>query len=97
MFMTYRQALKRTALFIPVSLFDRGLWRALGEHAGELAIVLAAFVGRLVALALYPIAVPALAALVVASERRDQRERERFVRDLNEHHGKLYGKHTTPP
>jgi hypothetical protein len=75
--MTYRQALKRTALFIPVSLIDRGLWREIGERAGELVLVLVALVGRLGALATYPIAVPILAALVVAAERANERERQR--------------------
>lgn len=74
--MTYREALKKTALFIPVSLIDRGLWRALGEHAGELLVALVALVGRLGAIATYPIAVPILAALVVAAERANERERE---------------------
>jgi hypothetical protein len=78
--MTYREALKKTALFIPVSLIDRGLWRALGEHAGELALAVCAIVGRLGAIATYPIAVPILAALVVAAERANERERERVER-----------------
>jgi hypothetical protein len=80
--MTYRQALKRTALFIPVSLIDRGLWREIGERAGELALVVCALVGRLVALVLYPIAVPILAALVVAAERANERERQRIEREF---------------
>ena len=80
--MTYRQALKRTALFIPVSLIDRGLWREIGERAGELALVVCSLVGRLAALVLYPIAVPTLAALVVAAERANERERERIEREI---------------
>ncbi|BDD79952.1 hypothetical protein [Burkholderia phage FLC10] len=84
MFMTYREALKKTALFVPVSLLDRDLWRALGEHAGELLVVLVAIVGRLGAIALYPLAVPILAALVVAADQRDARERERRLRELRE-------------
>ncbi|HDR9024799.1 TPA: hypothetical protein QDB09_005406 [Burkholderia vietnamiensis] len=78
--MSYREALKKTALFVPVSLVDRGLWRDLGEHAGELALVVCALVGRLCAIALYPIAVPILAALVVAAERANERESERVER-----------------
>jgi hypothetical protein len=78
--MTYREALKKTALFVPVSLVDRGLWRDLGEHAGELALVVCSIVGRLGAIALYPIAVPILAALVVTAERANERERERVER-----------------
>ncbi|BCB23178.1 hypothetical protein KNT66_gp06 [Burkholderia phage FLC5] len=84
MFMTYREALKKTAFFIPVSLIDRGLWRAIGNHAGELLVVLVALVGRLGAIATYPIAVPILAALVVAAERANERERERVARVIRD-------------
>jgi hypothetical protein len=80
--MTYREALKKTALFVPVALIDRGLWRDLGEHAGELLVALVALVGRLGAIALYPIAVPILAALIVAAERANEREGERVERVL---------------
>jgi hypothetical protein len=80
MFMSYREALKKTALFVPVSLLDRGLWRDLGEHASELLVALVSLVGRLGAIALYPIAVPILAALVVAADRANDRERERVER-----------------
>jgi hypothetical protein len=80
--MSYGEALKKTALFIPVSLFDRGLWRAIGEHAGELLVALVALVGRLGAIAFYPVAVPILAALVVAAERANRRERDRVSREL---------------
>jgi hypothetical protein len=78
--MTYREALKKTALFVPVSLIDRGLWEDLGEHAGELALAVCAIVGRLGAIVTYPIAVPILAALVVAAERANERERQRVER-----------------
>lgn len=80
--MTYREALKKTALWLPVALFDRGLWRAIGEHAGELLVAFVALVGRLGAIALYPVAVPILAALVVAAERANERERERVMREF---------------
>ncbi|HDR8929184.1 TPA: hypothetical protein QDA78_005648 [Burkholderia vietnamiensis] len=99
--MTYPEALKKTALFIPVSLVDRGLWRAIGEHAGELLVALIALVGRLGAIALYPVAVPILAALVVAADRANERERERIKRELHAeihgHYGKLHGTHTRHP
>ncbi|WP_218162586.1 hypothetical protein [Paraburkholderia diazotrophica] len=65
-----------------MSLIDRGLWRAIGEHAGELLVALVALVGRLGAIALYPVAVPILAALVVAAERANERERDRVAREL---------------
>ncbi|HDR9359247.1 TPA: hypothetical protein QDB44_005173 [Burkholderia vietnamiensis] len=81
--MTYREALKKTALFIPVSLVDRGLWRAIGEHAGELIVALVALVGRLGAIVLYPVAVPILAALVVAADRANERALERAVREFD--------------
>ncbi|MBR8114458.1 hypothetical protein KDX10_32975 [Burkholderia cenocepacia] len=83
--MTYREALKKTALFIPVSLLDRGLWRAIGEHAGELLFALTTLVGRLGAIALYPVAVPILAALVVAADRANERERERAKRAIHQY------------
>jgi hypothetical protein len=79
--MTYREALKKTAVFVPLSIVDRGLWRDLAEPAGELLVALVALVGRLGAFATYPIAVPILAALVVAAERANERERvERVIR-----------------
>jgi hypothetical protein len=80
--MTYRQALKSTALFVPLSLLDRALWREIGERAGELVIVLVAIVGRLGAFVLYPLSVPILAALVVAADRANERERERIEREF---------------
>ncbi|KVS16206.1 hypothetical protein WK32_03450 [Burkholderia vietnamiensis] len=80
--MKYREALKKTALLVPVSLIDRGLWRAIGGHAGELLVALVALVGRLGAIALYPVAVPILAALVVAAERENERAHERFMREF---------------
>ncbi|PAJ87948.1 hypothetical protein [Burkholderia ubonensis] len=75
--MMYRDALRKTAWFILGAPFDRSLWRAIGDHAGELVVVLVALAGRLGGLALYPLAVPVLAALVVAADRANEREHQR--------------------
>ncbi|KWC13780.1 hypothetical protein WM34_30130 [Burkholderia ubonensis] len=78
--MMYHEALKKTAWFVIVAPFDRGLWRSIGDHAGELLVDFVALVGRLGALALYPLAVPVLAALVIAAERANEREHQRRER-----------------
>lgn len=71
--MTYRATLLRTAIFVPVSLTDRALWRSIGVHAGELAVAPFALAVRIGTAVLYPVAVLILTALVVASARRDAR------------------------
>ncbi|KVS38511.1 hypothetical protein [Burkholderia ubonensis] len=78
--MMYHEALKKTAWFVIVAPLDRGLWRSIGDHAGELLVDFVALVGRLGALALYPLAVPVLAALVIAAERANEREHQRRER-----------------
>ncbi|KVX83974.1 hypothetical protein WL10_25835 [Burkholderia ubonensis] len=72
----YHEALKKTAWFVIVAPFDRRIWRAIGGHAGELLVELVALVGRLGALAFYPLAVPILAALVFAADRANEREHQ---------------------
>jgi hypothetical protein len=81
--MKYPEALKRTALILPLALFDRGLWETLGETAGALLLALASLFARLAAIALYPLAVPILAALVIEAERRERRARERRRAELH--------------
>ncbi|KVN23898.1 hypothetical protein WJ63_19370 [Burkholderia pyrrocinia] len=78
--MMYHEALKKTAWFVIVAPFDRALWRAIGAYAGELLVALVALAGRVGAVALYPLAVPILAALVMAADRANERERQRRKR-----------------
>ncbi|NOK40854.1 hypothetical protein C7296_05135 [Burkholderia thailandensis] len=78
--MIYRDAFRKTAWFVIVAPFDRGLWRSIGDHAGELLVDVVALVGRLGALALYPLVVPILAALVIAADRANEREHQRRER-----------------
>lgn len=54
------------------------------DYAGELLVALVALAGRLGAVVLYPLAVPILAALMIAADRANEREhqwRERLADD----------------
>jgi hypothetical protein len=93
--MNYREALKKTALFVAVSLIDRGLWRTTAIHAGELLVALVSIVGRVAAIAVYPLSVPVLAALIVAVDRANARERDRVAAELAAEFDELR-KHTHP-
>ncbi|WP_230944946.1 hypothetical protein [Burkholderia stagnalis] len=82
--MMYHEALKKTAWFVIVAPFDRGLWRAIGDYAGELLVALVALAGRVGAFVLYPLAVPILAALVIAADRANEREHQRRERLIDD-------------
>lgn len=74
--MSYCHVLIHTARAIPILLIDRSLWRSIRIHTMALTIDICELVGRVGALLLFPVAVPIVAVLIVASMRREGWEQE---------------------
>jgi hypothetical protein len=79
--MTYREALKFFARALPLAPFDREIWQAIREHAGVLAYDVSNIVLRLVALSLYPIAVPVFAAVLMKNVRAHEQALAKALRE----------------
>ena len=69
--MSYCHVLIHTARAIPILLVDRSLWRSIRTHIVGLTIDTCELAGRVGAVLLFPVAVPIVAILIVASLRRE--------------------------
>jgi hypothetical protein len=74
--MSYCHVLIHTARVIPILLVDRSLWRSIRTHIVGLTIDVCELAGRVGAVLLFPVAVPIVAILIVASMRREGREQD---------------------
>ena len=74
--MTYCHVLIHTARAIPILLVHRSLWRSIRTHLVGLTIDICELAGRVGAVLLFPVAVPIVAILIVASLRREGWEQE---------------------
>ncbi|ALL66184.1 hypothetical protein K788_00014035 [Paraburkholderia caribensis MBA4] len=74
--MSYCHVLIHTARAIPILLVDRSLWRSIRTHVLGLTIDICELAGRIGAVLLFPVVVPIVSILIVASMRGERWEQE---------------------